>query len=128
MRNFNFLHLFSGNSTNSTSAGKNKRKRGRVCRIEQLEERDLLSVTPFSMGYEDVCNTYADNLIYENAPVSPDSERIQAANAPVALNAAPGLKVATDLASGVLTVLGTDGADWVEIQETASQVIVHTPL
>ena len=41
---FNFRSLFGSNST-SSNKNKTKRQRGRTCRIEQLEEREMLSVT-----------------------------------------------------------------------------------
>ena len=59
MQNFNFKRFFGNNSTNSDSASKNKRKRGRVCRIEQLEEREMLSV---SMGDFDAIKSQYEDL------------------------------------------------------------------
>jgi len=48
MTNFDFLHFF-GNSNNSTSKKRTKKQRhGRTCRIEELESREMLSVTPWS--------------------------------------------------------------------------------
>ena len=46
MRNFDFLRLFNNNS-NSNKA--NQQRRGRTCRFEELEGREMLSVSPWSL-------------------------------------------------------------------------------
>ena len=54
MKNFDFLRLFTNNSPSSNKKASQKRRRGRTCRIEELEGREMLSVSPFSTGYDDV--------------------------------------------------------------------------
>ena len=51
MKNFGFLSLFAGNSA---SKAPQKRQFSRVCRFEELEGREMLSVTPWGMidGFE----------------------------------------------------------------------------
>jgi hypothetical protein len=52
MTNFDFLRLF-GNSNDSNSASKRRAKKsrqGRTCRIEELEGREMLSVSPWSLA------------------------------------------------------------------------------
>ena len=61
MTKFDFFRFFSNdNDSNSTTQAKKqqKQRRGRICRIEQLEEREMLSVTPWSL-VDDVFN-YVD--------------------------------------------------------------------
>ena len=49
MKNFDFFRLF-GNDSNSASKKRTKKQRqGHTCRIEELEGREMLSVTPWSL-------------------------------------------------------------------------------
>ena len=55
MKNFDFRRIF-GNSNDSNSASKKrvkKQRRGRTCRIEELEGREMLSVTPWTLADDD---------------------------------------------------------------------------
>ena len=67
---------------NSASSNKNKRQKGRTCRIEELEGREMLSVTPWSLAddYSDIpANLDAETL--ETAPFS-ENELSPLADAP----------------------------------------------
>ena len=48
----NFINHFFGNDNISSSGKKAKRLRGRTCRIEELENREMLSATPFDVNYD----------------------------------------------------------------------------
>ena len=82
--NFDILqHLFKNSDSNSVSTNKGKRKQGhgRLCRIEELESRDLLSVTtPCSTDYDELYDIgdslYETDLIHESNPVVSTSESI----------------------------------------------------
>ena len=51
MTNFDFLRFFGNNSNTSSKKRVAKQRRGRTCRIEELEGREMLSVTPFSTDF-----------------------------------------------------------------------------
>ena len=57
-----FDHLFGGKSSASSKA--RKRLGNRLCRIEELESRDMLSVSPWSGIDNDVFNPNASNSAY----------------------------------------------------------------
>ena len=81
---FDFSHLF-GNNFN-TKHNKNKRKTGRTCRFEELESREMLSVTPWTLA------DYDEVPIMEAGSATTWSDRIDPANDPVApaIACAPG--------------------------------------
>jgi len=54
----NFVNRLFDNANKSSSSSKNKRQRGRTCRIEELESREMLSVT--FAEYEAIREQYAD--------------------------------------------------------------------
>ncbi|MCL2709347.1 MAG: fibronectin type III domain-containing protein [Planctomycetaceae bacterium] len=66
-----FRNRLFGN--NSTSASKNKNKRNRSLRIEELESRDLLSATPFETDWDKILPPIYENEIV----VVPASEPVQ---------------------------------------------------
>ena len=53
-KDFNIFNRLFGNSVNFTasSKAKEKRKRSRTCRIEELEGREMLSATPFDANHD----------------------------------------------------------------------------
>ena len=79
---------FFGN--NSTQANKNKNKRYRSLRIEELEGRDLLSVSPLGTDH-DPLDTFGNNL-YETEQIYQNGQNnvaapVAAASAPIAVSA-----------------------------------------
>ena len=80
MRNFSLKRLFGNNSAESASTSKNKRKRNRTCRIEELEGREMLSVTPWSLVDDvfDYGNT-SDTALYTGELAPPALKQ----NAPI---------------------------------------------
>jgi len=52
--NFDLNNLFGNYSANNSNNGKNKRKRNRSLKIEELESRDMLSVSPFGNDFDDL--------------------------------------------------------------------------
>jgi len=58
MTNFDFIRFFgnfNNNDSNSSSKKRaNKQRRGRQCRIEQLEEREMLNAAPLSAVLADI--------------------------------------------------------------------------
>ena len=51
MIDFKFFHFF-GNPSRPASESRRQRRRSRACRIEELENREMLSVTPWSLAGE----------------------------------------------------------------------------
>ena len=49
---FNFNRLFDGNSKSVSQAKKRRKKKNRIARIEELEGREMLSVTPFEVNLD----------------------------------------------------------------------------
>jgi len=49
MKNFNFFHFFGNNNDSASKQRAKKLRRGRTCRIEELEGREMLSVTPWTL-------------------------------------------------------------------------------
>ena len=75
------LNRLFGNT--STASNKNNRKPGRSCRIEELESREMLSVTPWSLA-GDMFATY-------NGEQPFDSDSAAVGNLPSAVSTAPTL-------------------------------------
>ena len=52
MSNFDFssFNFFGNNSKNSSTKRADKQRRGRQCRIEELEGREMLSVSPWAIA------------------------------------------------------------------------------
>jgi predicted outer membrane repeat protein len=65
MKNFSFKRPFGNNSKNFASVSKNKRKRNRTLRIEELESREMLSADLFN----------AINTAYSDLDLGDDWER-----------------------------------------------------
>ncbi|MCL2711341.1 MAG: hypothetical protein FWE95_10715, partial [Planctomycetaceae bacterium] len=80
----NFRHRLFGNNSTSTSKNKNKRRHHRSLRIEELESRDLLSVSPFDADYDDIHalgnGLHESDLLHQNVPPAATSEEIQASS------------------------------------------------
>ena len=80
MTNFDFgsFNFFGNNSNNTSKKRADRQRRGRQCRIEELEGKEMLSVTPWSlMG--DFGDTSLDSNVVEVAPVA-QSQRVQYAD------------------------------------------------
>ena len=78
MKNFNLLQFFVKNS--KTASSKNNQKHKRSCRIEELENREMLSVSPgiFNAFYDPLYqDEYADTIIVaalpQTATIAPSS-------------------------------------------------------
>ena len=50
MKIFNFSRFFANNSTNASRKKAEKQRRGRSCRIEELEGREMLSTSPWAIA------------------------------------------------------------------------------
>ena len=139
MHNFNFKSIFGNNSVNSTSKAK-KQRRGRTCRIEELENREMLSVTPWSLA-DDVFNlpqpTDNDTVIV-NTPANQTSPALAPLAAAPPVNANPAelsqeefdylreekyvdLNLSADMAGYNVTVITAD-----ELSQEALQNAIHT--
>ena len=57
MKIFDF-HRFWNNNSSETPKTKRQRQRSRVCRVEELESREMLSVSP--LEFSAICEQYAD--------------------------------------------------------------------
>ena len=81
MKNITFTHIFGNNVATTRQA---KRQRGRMCRVEELENREMLSVTPW-LGVESYDNIfpYEYATVYESFPMDAGFEQIQSAGANV---------------------------------------------
>jgi len=49
MKNFDFFHFFGNNNDSASKMRAKKQRQGRSCRIEELEGREMLSVTPWTL-------------------------------------------------------------------------------
>ena len=106
MQNFDFNRFnFFGNSSTSATKIAAKRRQGRLCRIEELEGREMLSVTPWSLT-----DNFADPFLNENS-----------IGEYVSVPVPNGLDIAENL--NILSPLGaiSDSAHWVE--KTLTEVL-----
>ena len=89
--------IFDRFSSTDTASVQRKQKQGRILRIEELENRELLSATLWETGL----------------PMSSSSSSLSNWDGTVGLR------------SDVLEIRGTNNDDWIKIQETDTQVIVR---
>ena len=84
MQNFNFLGIFNNNSNSGSKKRGDKQRRGRTCRIEELENREMLSATPWALA-DNVFLNDGDIALYTPHP-SPlqEGEGTQTSIAPLA--------------------------------------------
>ena len=125
MTNFDFLNFFGNNNASNSVSKKRakKQRRGRTCRIEELEGREMLSATPWALV--DVAANYSQNepqvewystQLADNPEVTlrSTSGSFNDSNAPALapLGAAPPVNTArTELSSAEVTYLQTEYAD-----------------
>ena len=83
MSTFKYFYFFANSSNSLSDESKRQRSRGRVCRVEELEGREMLSVTPW-LGVESCDNTFpCENApVYESSLMVASSEPMQASSAP----------------------------------------------
>ena len=74
MKNFNFTRLFDNNSKATNKAKQEKRKYGRIARIEELEGREMLSVSPIGDNDDHVNNLYEPIVVASFAEVNSDAK------------------------------------------------------
>ena len=100
---------FNGKSENSKGSFK---QQTRKLSIERLENRELLSISPVD-----------GNAIWAISPDTFEIATAQVAEGTVFANAAA--NISPIMKGNNLLIEGTDNADWIEIQETSTQIIVH---
>jgi len=95
MKNFDYLHFFDNSNDSASKKRANKQRQGRTLRIEELEGREMLAATPWTLA-DDV---FSQSLQHDDDVVIVDTAVPQVVNAP--LQAADTITVTSTADSGV---------------------------